>query len=128
MSTNYQQCERCGLVRPNCGPWREDGKRFALICGPCKDRATFTPERMARMGALVEALAVEVARQEKAEAIDTVGVEVGVMALDAHPTGCGACDPEEAPCSGCAAAYSEAWAEPDGDDGADVLPESSEIG
>jgi hypothetical protein len=24
-----------------------------------------------------------------------------------HPTGRGACDPEEAPCSGCAAAYSE---------------------
>jgi hypothetical protein len=39
---------------------------------------------------------------------------------EAHPTGCGACDPEEAPCSGCAAAYSEAWAEPDGDDGADA--------
>ena len=37
-----------------------------------------------------------------------------------HPTGRGACDPEEAPCSGCAAAYSEAWAEPDGDDGADA--------
>ena len=37
-----------------------------------------------------------------------------------HPTGRGACDPEDAPCSGCAAAYSEAWAEPDGDDGADV--------
>ena len=37
-----------------------------------------------------------------------------------HPTGRGACDPEEAPCGGCAAAYSEAWAEPDGDDGADA--------
>ncbi len=24
-----------------------------------------------------------------------------------HPTGRGACDPEEAPCSGCAAAYAE---------------------
>ena len=39
---------------------------------------------------------------------------------EAHPTGRGACDPEEAPCGGCAAAYSEAWAEPDGDDGADA--------
>ena len=110
MSTNdrpWQRCERCSFMRPNCGPWREDGKRFALICGPCKDRATFTPERMARMGALVEALAVEVTRQEKAEAIDAVGVEVGAMALGGHPTGRGACDPEEAPCSGCAAAYAE---------------------
>ena len=107
MSTNYQQCERCGLVRHNCGPWREDGKRFALICGPCKITATMTPERTARMVALVKALAVEVARQEKAEAIDTVGVEVGAMALDGHPTGRGACDPEEGPCSGCAAAYAE---------------------
>ena len=37
-----------------------------------------------------------------------------------HPTGRGACAPEEACCDGCAVAYSEAWAEPDGDDGADV--------
>lgn len=37
-----------------------------------------------------------------------------------HPPDRGACDPEEACCDGCAAAYSDAWAEPDGDDGADV--------
>ena len=43
-----------------------------------------------------------------------------------HPTGRGACDPEEAPCSGCAAAYSEAWAEPDGDDGADAAPDGDD--
>lgn len=69
-------------MRPNCGPWRENGKRYALICGPCKDRATFTPERTARMVALVTALGAEVARQEKAEAIDTEGVSLETLAIE----------------------------------------------
>jgi len=118
MSTNDRRCERCGLMRPNCGPWREDGQRFALVCGPCKDRATFTPQRRARLDLLLTALAIEVTRQEKAEAIDTVGVEVDGVALPPrpHPAGRGACDPEEGCCDGCAAAYSEADARDDGEE------------
>lgn len=112
MSANDQRCERCGLMRPNCGPWREDGQRFALICGPCKNAATFTPQRRARLDLLLTSLAIEVARQEKAEAIIAVGVEVDATALPPgaperdHPAGTGAC-PEDEPCGACAAAYAE---------------------
>lgn len=120
MSSNDRKCERCGLMRPNCGPWREDGQRFASVCGPCKIAATMTPERRTRMDALVSALGVEVARQEKAEAIDTEGVEVASLALPAaHPSGRGAC-PEDEPCAECARVYSEPDAEPVGDDAANA--------
>jgi len=46
-------CEACGKDRMNCGPWRDaGGKRWSLVCGPCKIGQTFAdPTRRARFEA-----------------------------------------------------------------------------